>query len=216
MQLPNTPTEGGVAIALSLWLALTVLSHLPFLGLRKIKRFDLFGAIPVWNFFAPRPGVYDYHLLFRDRLGDGTLTEWRELRLTERRRMSHAVWNPGKREKKAVLDLMVSLAEHLTVQKVSVSIIHLSIPYLHILGLIDSLDRRDDAVMTQFLVMISSGYAPQEDPKPFFYSEWHELSRKLSPGAIRRNDRNVGFDRGVHLEPRVDEPTSEDERLGVV
>lgn len=67
---------------------------------------------PNWNFFAPYPGKWDYHLLYRDKRGDGSLTEWRETNeLTETPHRFKWGWNPQMFRMKALVDFNQGLTK---------------------------------------------------------------------------------------------------------
>lgn len=67
---------------------------------------------PNWNFFAPYPGKWDYHLLYRDRLADDSLTEWREAdELTETPHRFKWGWNPQMFRMKALVDFNQGLTK---------------------------------------------------------------------------------------------------------
>ena len=69
---------GLIIGGLSLWFALSVLNQYRRGALiRPVKRRDAFSLIPTWTFFAPRPGVTDFNILYRDRARDGAFGPWR-------------------------------------------------------------------------------------------------------------------------------------------
>lgn len=88
----------------------TVLSHLPRIGTFLRSR-DRPGLIPVWTFFAPRPGTSDEVLLYRDRLGEHETSEWMPV-LSPRARAGRFLWNPGKRVSKLVTDTTSEVFTH--------------------------------------------------------------------------------------------------------
>src|SRR5262245_45064371 len=103
-------TGGIVAVAVG-WLAATVLAHVPSQRLAFwIRRLDHAALIPIWTFFAPRPGTQDQVLVVRDVLCDGSVTAWR-LAVQPRapRVLARAVWNPDKRLDKLVSDCVASV-----------------------------------------------------------------------------------------------------------
>ena len=62
-------------------------------------------------FFAPNPGKTDIHLLKRERLADGAVTEWSEYPLLERRSLRHMLWHPGRRVEKLLPDAVSELTQ---------------------------------------------------------------------------------------------------------
>jgi hypothetical protein len=164
----------GVAIGLMVaWLLLSAACQIPCAFTTRIRKFDLAGLIPNWPFFAPVPGTCDYYLLYRDELADRSLTDWREVPLCDDRRFWHVIWNPGKREKKALFDLTAALMGEVSEDKAE--LIQLSVPYLAILTYISSIPRLYRARRTQFLLMMTDEMSIGTTPEPIFLSEIHLL-----------------------------------------
>lgn len=97
-----------VAIVLTLWLVLTVANQFDYARskLGSVFTFDVLGLIPVWTFFAPRPGTSDYRIFFRGRNDCDESVPWNELELSEPRKPWHFFWNPHKRHVKVLNDLV--------------------------------------------------------------------------------------------------------------
>ena len=66
--------------------------------------FGAFRLLPIFTFFAPIPGMADYHIAYRDRDEAGTVSPWREAPVIRRRRLFDFAWNPRKRIHKLVAD----------------------------------------------------------------------------------------------------------------
>jgi len=75
------------------------------------RRLDPLILCPDYRFFAPHPGVYDYHLLVRTRGPDGVNSAWREAPIHASRRWFNFVWNPYRRERKASFDLALEFGQ---------------------------------------------------------------------------------------------------------
>jgi hypothetical protein len=155
------------------WLLLSAVCQIPCELTSRIRAHDLAGLIPVWPFFAPVPGTCDYYLLYRDELADGALGNWREIRLCDDRRSWHAIWNPWKREKKALFDLTTALLREAKPEEIEA--VQLSVPYLSILTYISSFPRSYAACSTQFLLMMSDESRIGLVPEPIFTSAIHPL-----------------------------------------
>jgi len=155
------------------WLLLSAACQIPCRFTTRIRKFDLAGLIPNWPFFAPVPGTCDYYLLYRDELADCSLTDWREVPLCDDRRFWHVIWNPRKREKKALFDLTAALMGEVSEDKPE--LIQLSVPYLAILTYISSIPRLYRARGTQFLLMMTDEMSIGTTPEPIFLSEIHLL-----------------------------------------
>jgi len=92
------------------WLVLTITNQFEGTFAYRVRKLDIFGLIPVWKFFAPRPGVHDHYILIQDCDAEGHLLEWKQLVGPSARRFESFIWNPGKWENKALADLMQLLA----------------------------------------------------------------------------------------------------------
>lgn len=161
------------------WLLLTASSQLPWRELdpRLPRRLDPHGLLfGDFRFFAPMPMVIDYHLLYRDQLHDGTLTEWTELPIAHERRLLDAIWCPRLRVDKAFIDafngivaITPLLDDHTQVQ--------FSIYYISLLNYVTAkADHAPGAYMTQFLVAASEGRDVARPPEFRFLSEFHRLA----------------------------------------
>lgn len=166
--------DGAAIGVMAAWFLASVLGQLPLRLTARLRRWDLCGLIPYWNFFAPRPGTSDFHLLYRDRLPDGTVTPWTEVPLCDSRRWWHVAWNPVKREKKALFDVAVQLLKE-ALEAPRTELLQVSVPYLVLLSFVSALPRAVAATGTQFLVMLSPGRAPDGAPEPVFTSALHGL-----------------------------------------
>ena len=66
-----------------------------------IHEIDYFSLIPSWTFFAPEPGVTDYHLLTRIKLKSGDFTPLVVESTANKKTINNAIWNPKKRKQKS-------------------------------------------------------------------------------------------------------------------
>lgn len=136
-----------------------------------LRHWDLFELVPAWNFFAPRPGRFDYHLLFRDEVAAGW-TGWREVRLYGERCWFDCLWNRRRRLKKAVFDATGAIQTEAGRGNADP---RLTIPYLLLLMVVSGLARTYPASRTQFLVMISTASTPEQEPEEIIRSDQHPL-----------------------------------------
>lgn len=162
---------------LGAWLSASAIFQLQGDRLLRLRRFDFLDLVPQWTFFAPNPGVLDYHLLRRYRLKDGTLTRWKEVRLVEERRITHMVWGPNKRQEKGMIDAVSGL---LMLKRFGAppTVVQSSVPYQTFLNLVRHLPRTDGlegAKEVQFLISTSDGYEFKEEPVMLFVSSLHEV-----------------------------------------
>jgi hypothetical protein len=108
-----TPTAILVMAGMGVWLLGSVAAQIFHLFPQRQaegkspwwRRWDFFGLLPRWTFFSMVPES-DFRILYRDKITGGPLTPWRVIALP-RRRISRIVWNPGRRQRKAVEDLCV-------------------------------------------------------------------------------------------------------------
>jgi hypothetical protein len=167
------------------WLVLTVFWQ--FDGCRTksrlLRRANVLRLLPIWTFFAPRPGMSDTHILYRDRRSDGDVSRWEEIPLIEERRLRHCLWNPRKRLDKLAVDGLSDvksikiaadregLADELVQQQVK-----LSKGYLHLLNI--ALTHRSSTtapIARQFVVVEANQSAGVRETIPLFVSPFHRL-----------------------------------------
>lgn len=167
------------------WLFCTILWQ--FDALRRkckwLRRLNIGSIFPIWTFFAPNPGMHDTHILVRDKLPNGRLTEWLELDIGEVRKPYHVVWNPGKRKQKLAVDA-ISEVKSIKImgdaKKVEADMIiaqiKLSKGYLLLLNLVFVLPRIvSGAVSRQFVVLDASHFTGKRQLSPLFFSPFHHF-----------------------------------------
>lgn len=155
----------------AVWYLLSWLVLLPRFG-TFLRSVDVLYFLPDFKFFAPTPGQQDFHILYRDRFPDGSITEWTEVEPLQDRRPWHALWNEGKRGNKARLDLAVALSTHLVEKDTTLP---LSIPYLMLLNHVSSIPRPLPPHATQFLLMQSTGSTREKKYELLYASDLHPL-----------------------------------------
>lgn len=164
-----SPTEWLALSVLGLVFVLSAVCQIRWSGEKRLRALDLFSWLPSYNFFAPNPGVHDFHLLYRDRLPQGGVTGWRELPLTRGRGWLDCLWNPGRRCKKALYDaagdMLGASAKGLDIRW--------SASYLLLLTYVSGLPRLHEAEGTQFLIMRSSPATPEVPPREIMHSDFH-------------------------------------------
>jgi hypothetical protein len=165
-----------------LWLLFTVLVNIRSLTF-PIRRYDPLGVLPQWRFFAPVPMQFDYHLLYRDFYSDGEHSDWTEVHIIQPRSFRDVIWNPEKRRKKALLDVLTRLAQHIVASDKAILV---SLPYLSVLNYISSIPRDTTPVGTQFLVMKSFGEHSVDPYQVLFLSGLHSLDSSTAPNVMSR------------------------------
>lgn len=165
--------EWSIQALLMAWFLACAVGQLPQRYSRHVRKFDNIGLIPTWNFFAPRPAQDDFHFLYRDFTTEGIATEWREIATPEWRPWYSFIWNPGRRERKALFDAAtVVLREVDGKDRASWA---LSLPYLLLLQYVSFHPHARNAWATQFLLMRSPGRSGPRTPEALVVSSVHEL-----------------------------------------
>lgn len=171
--------RGAIYALFSTWFALSFLKQEPTRRWGWASRIDSSGMIvPDWRFFAPNPGMWDNHLLFRDELDDGTVTSWKEVNPTRNRFWVHILWYPDRRDEKALFDLVGAIAVN-TIDPAFTNPRDLQVttPYLMLLNYVSHRQRHHPhAKATQFLISRSAGREESEKPLALFLSSVHPLS----------------------------------------
>ena len=154
------------------WLAITLVAQIAPLR-RKISPKDLFRLIPAWTFFAPNPGIRDYHLVWREMNLDGSL--WKNVPISVPRPKFACVWHPQKRTKKILNDAVQAFHTLKQHQGYSQDQLQLTIPYLLLLRHSQATLGQTRAGQGQFAVVASWGH---DDPllELSFLSEIHDVS----------------------------------------
>jgi hypothetical protein len=97
-------------IFFSVWFVFSVFWQFErFRNSNVLRFFNKLNILPIWTFFAPRPGITDLHLLFRDRKADNSCSDWTEIDVFEKRETYHFLWNPLKRNNKLIVDALSQL-----------------------------------------------------------------------------------------------------------
>jgi len=164
-----------VSLVLSCWAVLSVAYQFDVPWVRRWSHYDVFSLLPLWTFFAPRPGQSDYHLLYRDRLADGSTAGWQEVEMVEERQPYSWLWNPEKRSKKVLTDvvqLLIDLAAHSQHDRVALI---LSTPYVLVLNVVMSLPRHAQATHRQFVIAQTFGYVRRGDPEVVIKADFHRF-----------------------------------------
>jgi len=140
--------------------------------IRPLKRRDAFSLIPVWTFFAPRPGVTDFNLLWRDRARDGRCGPWHEIQ-PGGPRWWKGLWNPGKRVRKGATDMCNTLLRQAA--RKPGRRLYLQVPYLTLLHHACEQPRSELCCLRQFAVGRTFGIDSGEEPQVVFVSALHRL-----------------------------------------
>lgn len=141
-----------------LWLVITLLAqHRHFQPF--INAFNALHIIPRWTFFAPNPGIRDYHLVIRDRCSDGRLASWKSVPVYSPRPKFGYFWNPQKRSSKILNDAVQAIKLLLKRENIGISGIPFTVPYLLLLHYAaHAVPAEPDAMEFQIAIIESSGH----------------------------------------------------------
>ena len=117
----NTSTSVAVAFGtpIAAWVVATLLAQVSSSSFAHIAKRDPFGGlVPNWRFFAPNPASHDFRVAYRCLYADGTHGSWQAAsNASDQRRLVHSVWNPQRRESKALSDISSSIVKLLSSQR---------------------------------------------------------------------------------------------------
>jgi hypothetical protein len=183
MMLKLDPTviyEIVVTVFLACWFLATVLCQFKETKISWFIRYkiDFFNLVPLWTFFAPHPGKRDYHLLFRDKVTEADYSEWQEMDITEERTFWSWLWNPEKRDKKILSDVVQSLVASIPSYREktgSLNLLMFSTPYIIVLHAVSQYKKRSQNCYRQFMLAESSGYQKETEPALILLSVFHQI-----------------------------------------
>ena len=161
--MSTSPLQIILATLTLVWLFSTALYQFDrFAG--GFVAWDWLRLLPRWTFFGPRPGVHDYHLVFRSGSGSSELGQWNPVRFYRSRPPYGFAWNPAKRRKKIVNDLYQMLVTLQNKKLVTPETVPFTVPYLMLLNA-----SRKEVVSIeattrymQFAVLKSTGHSDRE------------------------------------------------------
>ncbi|MDS1272282.1 hypothetical protein RIF23_18490 [Lipingzhangella sp. LS1_29] len=170
---PGTLTRAAATVMI----LATVATQHHLSSFNRIQRKDLFFLIPNWRFFAPNPGVYDFHIIYRVR-NDGQISGWRGIDMIANRRSLHTLWHPKRRREKAVFDIANGVA--LVLDK-GFDVITRTPDYRLLSNFVAATVRADDINGNiegyQFALARSAGYESTKDPEIVMVAPYTTLSQ---------------------------------------
>lgn len=173
------------ATSVSVMVCLTVLTILNQFGPSRwniVRGKDHLNLIPIWTFFAPNPGQTDYHLMYRFQNSTGQMSAWIEIPLAEQRTARSWIWNPEKRSKKVLADIVASFIDAGAMQCEHDTDYLLTLPYLLLLRVVCTHAGTHHSVdeVVQFVLAETKGFARSEAPHLLMVSRFHALTRQNS------------------------------------
>ena len=172
--------ETIVTVFLAFWFLITIVCQFRDTTLSTFfkQKVDVFGLIPLWTFFAPNPGKRDYHLLYRDKITEDNYSEWLEMDITEERTFWSWLWNPEKRDKKILSDVVQSLVTMIPAyrkEELSLNLLMFSMPYIIVLHAVSQRQKQSEDVYRQFMLAETSGYQKETNPSLVLLSTFHQI-----------------------------------------
>ena len=163
-----------VAVFLGFWLVVSALYQIKrFKWVGWLKSRDFFAMIPAWSFFAPNPGMTDLHLLYREKLNDGTVTNWRQIRWDAR--LIRAFWNPHKRLQKGISDMGNDLHRYAARNKDHAERVLIYPSFIALLRYISEQKHTPGTERVQFTIARSFGYHSEAMAQVQFVSNFHRI-----------------------------------------
>ncbi|MFI9723607.1 hypothetical protein ACIHFE_28785 [Streptomyces sp. NPDC052396] len=179
-----------VAVALAVWLLVTVVAALPRIGDAVRKRVPTWFAplLPAWTFFAPNPATKDKVLMYRDVLANGSAGPLR-LVLPE----GGARGRAGKALFDAAAHLMRQAAkgwEEEPDAPTRDARLMISTPYLLLLNRAAAAPH--DAAAIGFEFVLANASLRDEDPQVVFVSAVHRLETGVGEAGVPKAGAREG------------------------
>lgn len=178
--------ETAVMTLLAAWLAGSAAYQFRAVS-NLIGRYDRFGLLPRWTFFAPNPGIHDHHLMYRECHSDAdlstpegaasalaALSSWREVADLVPGHSYLFVWNPQRRVTKTMSDIINNLSAARHKNPDFVRYIQFTVEYFWLLHLV--LRGASPAVQRQFAVIRTHGFGSDRKAEVVFVSKFHPAS----------------------------------------
>jgi hypothetical protein len=166
--------EVAAAAIAAVWLLVSLLFQTKKVRLvGYLKRFDHFAMIPAWSFFAPNPGTTDVHLLYRDRLVDGNVTLWKQVRWETP--ATRVLWNPYKRLQKGISDLTTDVHQYTLHHLKTAEHVLIYPGFIALLNFVSKQPHAPFAEFTQFCVARSFGTHSEKNAEVQFLSNFHRI-----------------------------------------
>lgn len=158
----------------SSWLIASILVQFMPSKENYLRKYDPLNLLPKWSFFAPFPATSNLVLLYRTSQSDNQFSVWYETKLPQQRKWYNFIWNPLKRNRKALFDIAAILANS---KKKDNNSIMISTPYLLLLEFLTSESLRFHPEASQIQFMITSSYHEhlKKDPRLIFLSNIHRI-----------------------------------------
>lgn len=171
----DTIWTGAVGLGFLLWWIASVVHQHPPRWWDYVANHDWLRLVPSWNFFAPRPGRRDDHLVFRD-FEHGQAGAWHEVDVGEAWLAFRWLWNPCRFRQKALMDLVNGLHKarrRYRERQLDQSVEQLSLPYLGLLAWVSSQPVGSRPCLRQFALVASMGHGFDRAVRIVYVSQIH-------------------------------------------
>lgn len=99
-----------LVVVIVFWIILTIIGQISIRALTKMRRWDPFGFLPSWHFFAPNPARFDTVIMQRTvDLVENRPSDWSVAKSVYNEHFLHSVFNPYRRIQKSFHDLQNAL-----------------------------------------------------------------------------------------------------------
>jgi hypothetical protein len=171
----ETIWTAAVGVFLACWMLASILNQTSLPWWQRVVQNDVLGLLPRWTFFAPNPAHEDVHVVYRDQAASGTWGGWRPLTVAPPDARMRWIWNPGRFERKASIDLVNGLRRSRFRLKENPEALIVCTPYVGLLGWVARQRVEPGATHRQFAVVTSEGFPPQQKLTVEYVSEVHRL-----------------------------------------
>jgi len=167
----------------SVWFLMSILYQVNWIS-SWIGRYDYLSLLPKWTFFAPNPGTYDHHIIYREcgaNVDTSSPDKWLNLssRLSPWQELSYAdlesgipfLWNPKRRMTKAISDIANSFAAASLRHSAFSQYMPFTLEYFLITHLVQQ--KATPNTQFQWAIVRSHGFSENRQSHPFLVSKFH-------------------------------------------
>lgn len=169
------PHNYFLIIFFSFWLIVTIVNQFDSAVSQKFKKADVFNMIPKWTFFAPNPATNDLHLMFRELDNDGSVSDFKEYIVLKRKHIISTFFNPTKRAKKTLQDLVRGLSKSCISGSINERNIKVTFNYIALLNFLTQAEKKPTTKAIQFMIIRTKGFISSSEPDAILISDFHDV-----------------------------------------
>ncbi|MEM8621763.1 MAG: hypothetical protein AAGF73_18815 [Actinomycetota bacterium] len=162
-----------IEVLLAAWLVATAASQHANRNFDRVRSNPwTMTLLPDWRFFAPRPAIHDYRVMYRWVDDAGEPSAWQDAAEIAPRRLAQALWFPERRTQKGLFDACTELTKAVGLDP---DRLHRSVAYRLVR---DYVERRISQRVPepprgfQFVVVADPGYDTNDTPDYLFASRF--------------------------------------------